>query len=156
MSGPMTYVGIDPGASGCIAIQPSTGGSKQLFKLDRPGEDKAALEHLVYLADGQQNIICFLERVGGFVGKSQPGSAMFNFGKGVGRLEGLMEAYNIPYRQVVPQVWQKGIPGIAGLEGADRKRALKAEAVRRFPNIKVTLDNCDALLILDYAKTFSS
>jgi hypothetical protein len=155
VSGPMTYVGIDPGASGCIAVQTSLGERRQ-FKLDKPGADLEAFKWLKEVEDGQDNLIVFLERVGGFVGRAQPGSAMFNFGKGVGRLEGIMEALAIPYRQVVPQVWQKGIPGVAGLDGPDRKRALRAEAVRRFPNIKVTLDNCDALLILDYAKTFSS
>lgn len=155
MSVPHVYVGIDPGASGCIVYR-APGQSLTFCRLDRPGADAEALRGLhLMLAQSGLPAVVFLEKVGGFIGKQQPGSAMFNFGKGVGRLEGLMEGLGIPYRQVVPQVWQKGIPGVAGLEGADRKRALKAEAIRRYPDVKVTLDNCDALLIFDYAKTFT-
>jgi hypothetical protein len=34
--------------------------------------------------------------------------------------------------------------------GNDRKKALKALAVERFPDLKVTLAICDALLLSDY------
>jgi len=47
------------------------------------------------------------------------------------------------------------ISGLKGKEGAERKKLLKQEAQRRFPQHKVTLANADALLIYDYATNVS-
>jgi hypothetical protein len=53
---------------------------------------------------------------------------------------------------VRPQTWQKGLSGMASLKGSDRKRALRDEAARRFPQVKATLDNCDALLLAEHGQ----
>ena len=45
---------------------------------------------------------------------------------------------------------QKGIPGLQGVKGADRKRAMKEHASRLYPNSKITLKTADALLIADF------
>ena len=98
--------------------------------------------------------LCVLEEVNGFVGKAQPGSAMFKFGEGYGFLKGVVQALGIRLVLVRPQVWQKAF----GLGTASRcasksewKNKLKAEAQRRFPELNVTLKTADALLILDWA-----
>lgn len=97
--------------------------------------------------------IIYLEKVGGFIaGKSLPGSSMFKMGENFGIWQGLAMALGVRLVLVRPQDWQAGISGTTGKKGAERKRALHAEAVRRFPNFKVTLDNCDALLIADFAR----
>lgn len=77
----------------------------------------------------------------------------FTFGRNFGFWLGALGALRIPLRLVKPQVWQKGIPGLAGRQGPERKAALKAEAARRFPQLRVTHATADALLLADWART---
>jgi crossover junction endodeoxyribonuclease RuvC len=152
MSGPHVYVGIDPGCSGGIAIKSQDGW--ELFSLKEPGNDVVALKRALALSDSSgAPLLAVLEEVGGFIGKPQPGSAMFKFGTSYGRAQGILEALHIPYRLVKPQRWQTGISGVAGLKGAERKRALCAEARRRHPDIKVTMMTCDSILLADFASS---
>ena len=95
---------------------------------------------------------CFIEQVGGYIGRPQPGSMMFKFGFGAGYIHGLLAANKVTTHMVTPQKWQKGLSGVDGLKGPDRKRALRAEAARRFPNIKTNLQTSDAILIADYGR----
>jgi hypothetical protein len=109
-----------------------------------------AWHHQTLLEDAKP--IAYMEQVGGFIaGNPAPGSAMFNFGDGYGYLRGILAALRVELRLVRPQVWQKGIPGIAGAVKGQRKRALKEHAARLFPHLKVTLKTADALCIADYA-----
>jgi hypothetical protein len=97
--------------------------------------------------------ICYLEEVGGFIGKAQPGSAMFKFGFNAGLLRGILLSLGWRIELARPAKWQGGL-GIGNSRScdskADWKRKLKGEAERRFPGIKVTLATADALLILDW------
>jgi len=94
----------------------------------------------------------WIEDVPCFAGKLLPGSAMFRLGKNCGIWEGLARGLGISIRLTRPQDWQAGISGVGKLKGAERKRALRTAASRIFPQVKVTLDNCDALLILDFGR----
>lgn len=152
------YIGIDPGASGGLAFITADG--RVVVHKFHDCDPYDALQDA--MASGGP-CIAYLERVGGYVkpGKDgetggQPGSAMFNFGDNYGYWRGLLRALQIRTIIVHPQGWQKGIPGVVSLRGpenkAARKRALRDEAGRRFPAIRATLDNCDALLIADYGR----
>ena len=99
-------------------------------------------------------VVCVLEKVGGYAGKGQPGSAMFVFGENFGFWKGVIQALEIRLELVRPQVWQKGLGlGTASACGSkpEWKNKLKAEAQRRFPHLTVTGRTADALLLLDYA-----
>ncbi len=76
---------------------------------------------------------------------------MFKFGTSYGRALGSLEALQIRTVLVRPQVWQKTIGLGSTLKGPQRKRALRDVAKRLYPTHKVTLANCDALLILEHA-----
>jgi hypothetical protein len=97
--------------------------------------------------------ICYIEEVGGFIGKAQPGSAMFKFGFNAGLIRGIAMALGWRVILVRPAKWQAGL-GLGGSKScdskADWKRKLKGEAERRFPSLNVTLATADALLILDW------
>jgi hypothetical protein len=58
----------------------------------------------------------------------------------------------MPLRLVRPQEWQQGLSGVGKLKGPARKRALLAEAKRRHPSVKLTLETADAALIADYGE----
>lgn len=168
---PKTIIGVDPGKSGGLAVLRPSGA------VDSYGfETTNMLDAVDRATNGipKSECVAYLEEVGGFVGMRQPGSAMFTFGHAAGRIQGILEARGIAIRLVRPQAWQKGISGVAvarqsakaaavrnGDEETDARRKAKsagkkelcAEAKRRFPSIKVTLQNCDALLIADFGKT---
>lgn len=138
-------IAIDPGASGALAF---SHGLSVVVHLTKNTPQLDAVEDALTGAD---QVVAYVEQVGGHIGKPQPGSAMFRFGQSFGYWLGLLAALHVRTVLVRPQVWQKGLTG-STLKGPDRKRALRDEAARRFPQVKVTLDNCDALLLLDYAQ----
>lgn len=79
-------------------------------------------------------------------------SAAFAFGENYGSWRAAIAMRGIPLEEVLPQAWQRLVcPHIEGT-GAERKRALKDEAQRRFPDLRVTFSNSDALLISEYAR----
>lgn len=143
-------LGIDPGACGGFCeIWPD--GKVDAFPMF---DDVDMLDYIKCLGNRcfaeQVPVTCFLELVSGYIGKAQPGSSMFKFGNGYGYIRGLIAAAGFKTILVRPQEWQKGIPGVQGIKGPERKRALKEHAARLFPNTKVTLSTADALLIADW------
>jgi hypothetical protein len=145
----MRLIAIDPGKSGALAFSPNG-----VDVVTHPSDRTDPLEALSdAIAGAEGPVVCYVEEVNGFIkGNPTPGSAMFSFGRNFGFWLGLLCALRVRTILVKPQAWQKGLPGLQGRKGPERKRALKDEAVRRFPQVKVTLGNADALLLLDYAK----
>lgn len=138
-------IAIDPGAGGALAF---AHGLSVVVHLTKKTPQLDAVEDAL---TGAERVVAYVEQVQGHIGKPQPGSAMFKFGQSFGYWLGLLAAFHVRTVLVRPQTWQKGLIG-STLKGADRKRALRDEAARRFPQVKVTLDNADALLLLDYAQ----
>ena len=92
-----------------------------------------------------------MEKVGGYVGKGQPGSSMFRFGRGTGIIAGTLMTLRVPFKEVTPQQWQKKAgAGTAGNRSkADWKRHLRDLAKKRHPHLNPTLSTADALLMLE-------
>ena len=144
-------IGIDPGASGALAAWINDD-KPVIHTLAKTDAHDAIFDVVCCCRNMGYAPVAYLEQVQGFIGEGQPGSAMFKFGDGYGYIRGVLRALCVSTVLVRPQTWQKGLPGMATLKKAERKRALRDEAARRFPNVKVTLDNCDALLIADYGQ----
>lgn len=143
-------VAIDPGESGGIAI--CAGRKVSAANLDETLT--AELLHQLVIGAGADTyqITAMMEQVGGYIGKEQPGSAMFNFGNGYGYWRGYLKAQGIPLQLVPPQRWMRAVaPGVLGMEYGERKRALKALAQHWYPELEVTLRTADALCLLRYA-----
>lgn len=171
-----TYVGIDPGASGGIAvIRPNA----MVTVYPMPGTE----EEIWSLVDGivaeayktgsgsleRPLVQAVIEQVGGFIrGETAHGSdnvgaaaSMFKFGQSYGGLRmalvsaGLREGRD--WSAVIPRTWQKGV-GISprdskgGETGPQFKRRLRETAQSLFPGTSVTLKTCDALLIAEHAR----
>jgi len=64
----------------------------------------------------------------------------------LGQLTGLLAGIRVAYHPVTPQAWQKRL----GCLTKGDKHVTKAAAQRRFPKMKVTLKNADAILIAHY------
>ncbi len=153
-------IAIDPGQKGGLAVF----GPGRPFAQPMPATAGDLLDLLreLHQTAGREGhaAVCVLELVGGFVGKQQPGSAMFTFGEGFGFIKGVVQTLGMPLVLVRPQDWQKSFHlGTAASCGGGKvwKNKLKAEAQRRFPHLKVTLATADALLLgthfLNFPKT---
>jgi hypothetical protein len=160
------YVGIDPGASGGICIAYSILGHDlhSIKGLTEPEICEVFAKVAEHSRIDERPIVVALEKVGGYIGgkdKSfQTSSSGFRFGESYGFLRGAVTmlaiaSTRISIHEVTPQKWQAGLYGIAGKQGADRKRTLKQIAQQQFPQLQrqITLQTCDALLIADWART---
>lgn len=144
---------IDPGAHGAYAIR-YPGGNTAVYPFTSESDLCEALRDLAAEAEANgHTVTAYIEQVGGYVGKAQPGSAMFKFGRNFGFVLGVCQALGMRIELVRPQVWQKCYPTktTKAENGAQHKRELKDHAARLYPGKRVTLGNADALLILDYA-----
>ena len=138
---------IDPGASGGIAHF----ADGRVIVEPMPATDGDIRDVLInWLA---QSDVVYIEKVGGYIGgKGAPGSAMFNFGRNVGFLHGLIASMNVRCIEVPPQRWQKTIQaGTAKTHGTRWKAHLKQIAQQRQPGILITLKTADAVLLLEHA-----
>lgn len=142
------YIGIDPGKSGGIAILYMD----EVIAAKTPVTPADIYSHLKTYS---RKCTAVIEQVGGYIGEGQPGSAMFNFGRGVGHLEMALLACGIPAESVPPRKWQKAM-GISSRKKTETKAQwksrLKSVAQRLFPSENVTLATADALLIAEYCR----
>lgn len=151
-------IAVDPGVHGAIAVNfpkevRSQAQGVYAYKWNGEADAITLIKELkAYSENELVQAEAYIEQVGGYVkGKPAPGSAMFNFGKNFGFWLAAFSYAGIPLRFVRPQMWQKGLPIKAAAQGANRKRALRELASKLYPHLRVTLENADALLLLDYA-----
>ena len=162
-----TPVCIDPGANGAIVYPAACINAIVIEKIPDTLEGLNRAISNIWRAYGQLKPKSFLEHNTGFMagiksatnanGEEQSAGvspkAMFQFGRSTGHLEMALIANDIPVCRVTPIKWQNAAlvstPKKRLMTPAQWKNHLKAEAQLRFPEVKVTLANADALLILD-------
>ena len=93
-----TYIGIDPGKSGALALLTEDGQCTVV------PFNESAYTAVLKAASGPSSVCC-LEKVGAMPGQGVV--SMFNFGHNLGYIEGLLQAFDIPYQLVPPQTWKK-------------------------------------------------
>lgn len=138
---------IDPGMSGGIAYHGHGG-----IILDSMPVTDQDVSTLILDRLGIADVV-YVEKVGGYVGgKGAPGSAMFNFGRNVGFVHGLIASTKTRVIEVTPQRWQKTLgAGTSKTHGTRWKGHLKGLAQQRQPLLHITLKTADAVLILEHA-----
>ncbi len=142
-------IAIDPGAKGAIVYDDDDGIICAEKMPDTPGSIVDALLDIKH-ATPTNDLRCVWEKTGTYMpGNSGPGAA--TFARHCGVIEGVLLAIGIPQQQVPPQKWQKHFGALPKDKG-DRKRRIKQLMQERYPHLKVTLDNADALAIYTYAK----
>lgn len=120
---------IDPGAKGALAffdvractlevidiptVQVKRG---QKLKLEISPQMTAAI------ISARKPLVAVMEKTGAMPGQGV--SSMYQFGRSVGMLEGILAALQIPVSYVSPQVWQKDV---GSRDGKDGNRARAAE-----------------------------
>lgn len=142
-----SLIAIDPGMSGGVAWRTSDG-TIGACRMPEP-ED---LDTLLFTMSPIRAV--YIELVPWVLGMRISPAAVGKLHHNRGFCEGLVMGRQIRLVRVDPKQWQShfklGSRKDAG-GYAEWKRKLKTEASRRFPDLDVTLDTADALLILEYA-----
>lgn len=153
-------IGIDPGANGGLAIYIPG----RLTKVAKMPKDLTELrDFFAYYAENYKPIV-FLEKLSVRPDDIKTDGTGTNMGKlyriqkliaNFEHLKALIETSGIPYVMVHPMTWQTKLKlRIHGMqeEKADRKRRYAQLAAAQYQEIKVTLWNADALLIMHFGR----
>ncbi len=149
-----TVMAIDPGVSGAVAVY-RAGDITLKHMPEEPKDMTDLIAHYRACADvDSRPLVCVMERVNGFMGKERPGSRMFTMGENYGFSKGLLSANGIPVTLVQPTKWQRdlGYEKEKGTEQPAWKRKLREHAQALYPQLKVTIQDADALLLLHWAR----
>lgn len=152
-------VGIDPGASGAIAFFDPKAGilhvhDMPVMEIERSGKTKREISPTLLaniLHDDWGHNIVWIEKVGAMPGQGV--SSMFQFGRGVGMIEGVIAAEGLSLNYVTPQAWQKAV-GVRG--GKDGSRLRAVELFPKYANLfarKKDDGRAEAALIAWYGAT---
>ncbi len=148
MSDTAVVLGLDPGAQGALCWRPKIirTDNRRVYRLKEFGELKKACSDFYGLPD----IILFKEAVHGQRGDFV--NTTFTFGYGTGFQVGFLSAALHPtIIETNPQVWQRAFGlGAKYANTTARKNAHKKVAQALCPELKVTLDMADAILIAEY------
>lgn len=177
------YVGVDPGASGGLAvIYPGGAVTLKPFAKLTLRDLRSAFEGV---RDGARSaglvVAATLEKVGGYVGSGDGekgggcanATAMFAFGASYGRLQMCLEFCGFSSQEVGAAAWQKAMgvrprkkarrarkatgklpaqEATAGEPKAHYKKRLREFAEKLFPDVAVTADTADALLLAEFTR----
>jgi crossover junction endodeoxyribonuclease RuvC len=140
-----TFVGIDPGVSGGIAVIHEYGVMLAKFSNKTEADIASLFRSLRVL----QPCVAMIEKVHAM--PKQGVSSCFTFGRSYGFLRGMLTAHGIRFDEVTPQKWQKAM----GCLTKGDKNVSKQRAQQRYPGMasKITHAVADALLIAAYAET---
>lgn len=136
----MFFLGVDPGKKGAVAI--IRDGEAYVFPIKKIREICETYEGIC---------VATVEAVHAM--PHQGVTSCFTFGEGLGYIKGMLDAFQIPYKTVPPQVWKKEF-GVT----ADKKTSiLKCEEL--YPHIRLyptsrsrtkSPDMAEAVLIATY------
>ena len=133
MNSSKIVVGIDPGIKGALTRITET--TQEAIPMPTIGKEIDAHSVAVWLREQRPDLV-IIEKVGAM--PNQGVTSMFNFGRGTGKLLGVLEALAIPYHEVRPQAWKKAI-----LHGtAHDKQAAIDYVSARYPDLPLILPRC--------------
>ena len=148
----MIFIGIDPGQKGGIAILSNSMNKGVLMPLYGKEIDAAAI--LEYINEVQGERFVCVEKAQAM--PKQGVVSMFKYGKGFGKILGVLESSRISHQLVTPQAWKKIV-----LAGTNRDKHAAIEFCQRmYPMIDLQPGKCrtpqdgiaDAVCIAHFAK----
>lgn len=147
------YMGIDPGASGGVAVLSADGCMSTAHAMPYTDQD---LYDILRMPEGPSNlsVLVCLEKVHSM--PKQGVRSTFTFGVNYGKIRGMLTCLKYSIREVSPTVWQKFfINSVRDEDKTKHKNRLKQVAQQMYPSLthgsKITLKTCDALLLAHYA-----
>ena len=146
-----TYIGIDPGKKGAMAIFNDIG-RLEIHEFSTSVFKSILIPFFDPFSD-EKEAKCCLEHVSAMPGNGSV--SMFNFGENFGFIQGLLTAYEIPYELVRPQKWKKEFSITADKNQSIDvcKRLFPNAILKRTNRCKVDDSNfAEALLLAEYAR----
>lgn len=159
----MILVGIDPGLHGGIAWRLQPLGIIEYYSFAELRDLELANLIRRINKTGEEAFV-YMEKLGAMPAKFRGSSVSWTLAEHVGKLKMALAVHDIPYEEVPPQKWQKGMGCFYGrkknskagkakkLTYAQRKKKLMAKAQALFPKVHVSPETADALLIYEYAR----
>lgn len=146
------YIGVDPGASGGIAVLDRSGGVETVVNM--PQSEREIFD---FFNEFKIEACAVLEQVRS--GPKMGVVSAFTFGRGYGALRMALTASGVSFVDVTPQKWQRAMgcllkTGRRELRDAPagKKNMHKARAFELFPNARITHATADALLMAEYCR----
>lgn len=144
----MSFLGIDPGWNGYLAVYDNTSNTLSIHKMPKQVSEIVSL--IDSISDGIK--FCATEKVQGFIGNPHPGSAMFKFGQNYGIIQACLEFFRIPHLFVPPQKWRKilTIPQKNPKQSDSDYKSFLAETCRNLLPMhsqKINKANADSVLL---------
>ncbi len=141
--------GVDPGASGAFVRLSRRYGTFCIWSIRFAKFNWGEIADAIRDEGNDKGLVAALEHVHAF--RKDDVKTANTFGKNTGRIEGILYSHHIPFELVDPKEWQMEFNlGGRYKDQATRKRAHQEKARELFPDIAVTLDLADALLIALY------
>jgi crossover junction endodeoxyribonuclease RuvC len=126
------FFGIDPGASGAVAILTEEGQFVKVFdmpvlemKVGKAIKRRVSADLLAHEVSLYPNAVAMLEQVSAMPGQGV--SSMFAFGESYGIVKGVFAAFKIPAHLVTPAKWKKSMELNASKDGS------RAKAIQMWP-----------------------
>lgn len=144
------FIGIDPGANGGIS---GTDGKET--RTARMPKDLSQLANFINWAKTNYNPVVFVEKLS--IRKDDlAGGKVFRIQhmiENYANLKAVISLCGVAFAEVHPLTWQSRLKlRRTGEEKSERKRRYKDEAQDIFTSVKVTMANCDALLIMRFGQ----
>jgi len=152
-----TVFTIDPGRSNGAIVKQS-GNKVESWNMNKIQSFDDLCDFFRYQREICKLPLCFLEKITTFQSDTQSIGRMFQLTKlkdHYVEIRSALRTNNIPFIEVMPLQWQKGISiYIPGEDYQVRKKRYKdiAKEIFKYVNIPITLQNCDALLLLHFAR----
>lgn len=146
MASSQGVLAFDPGVSGGWAWLAPNSEAVELYAWRTEAEFLEFLEPI-----NPAGYVAVVEDVPAFVASATSNASSFKLGYNFGFLVGALRSRRFPVELVKPRDWQKGIRGLKPRMGyTDRKRTIKDNAARLYPQLKITNATADAVMIMDY------
>jgi len=155
----MFIIGIDPGASGAVAILEKSGKLVHVFDMPsvevmaggkakkRVSPEMLAAELKLY---ADQGAVAVVEQVGAMPGQGV--SSMFAFGESYGLVKGVLAGLQIQTNTVTPNAWKKAMQLNAGKDASRAKAAqMWPQQAGKFSRVKDD-GKAEAALIAEYGR----
>ena len=145
------YVGVDPGMNGGITFISKDMDLEEAkaIRCPKTSHEMASILQVGIEGYAPSDVIFFIEHVWSFPRDGRVSA--FRFGYNYGLWKGIASASELTMYNVPPRTWMGAYEMPSNMETRERKRWLKSYAEKLFPNIKVTFNTSDSILIAHYA-----
>lgn len=147
------FIGIDVGVNGGVATWTASQGLK-VFHMPKTSLDKLNLFKLI--KERAEHPLVFIEKVQQRPSDSYGGKqfGIVKMVEGYTQLKTIMETVGVPYVMVHPMSWQTylHLRMKDNEEKTARKNRYKMAAGRYYPEVKPTLWNADAILLVEFGR----